>query len=273
MDLSSNFRIFYSILKRNFKIDIRYKLDSISTILRPIIGVMPLLLFSVYSTSDTSVFLLNTGTSKYIEYIALSFFFIYFITNSIISASISITQELQQGTFEHILFTTDNTLYVWICNIISNIILQFLNSVFFYIFILIIFNKNISINSYPILIITIIVSIIVSIGIGIALSGATIKTKLSKITFMSISILTLLAGSTYPITILPTWIKNIAFLNPLTYCIDLIRYSVLGTKTYFNLNYEIIIVTIYSLFLLGFSIYIYNKVIYFLKNNGDLSNY
>lgn len=273
MEISSSFKIIYSMIKKSLKINLRYKVDSISILLRPIIAILPLILYVIYSKNEDTIFFYNTGTHQYLNYLILSFFFISFVSNIMISASMLITSEMQQGTFEIVLLTSDNSLILWCGEIISNIIIQLINSVLFYSIIMIIFKQKIYINNPRIFIFSIIITGIISIGLGVLLAGITIKTKLPKMSFMISSIILFLAGSTYPVTVFPKWLTYIAFLNPVTFCIDLTRYSILGTKTYLNLNNEIIIVIIYSILFLSIGILIYNDIIVKLKKQGTLSNY
>lgn len=273
MGISSSSKVIISMIKKSFKIDLRYKSDSIAILLRPIIAILPIILYSIYSKNDYNMFFNNTGTYKYLNFLALSFFFMSFVNNVILSASLLITDELQQGTFESMMISTNNPLLLWGGEIIANILIQLIDSIFFYCIIMLIFNEKIYI-AYPVtFIFTIFITSITSIGMGILLAGITIKTKLPKMAFMVTSLLCLLSGITYPVTIFPFWLKCISFLNPITFCMDLIRYSILGTSTYLNTSLEIIVVCIYSLLFLTIGILIYNNIIVTLKRKGTLSNY
>ncbi|AZR73594.1 hypothetical protein BBF96_09450 [Anoxybacter fermentans] len=268
-----NFKAMFYMIKKDLTIKMRYKIDSLSILLRPIAGILPLLLFSSYIHVKENTFFHYTGTDKYISYIAITYFFITYITHLMVSSSILITSELQQGTFETLMLSPVNAIYLLIGDMISAMVVQIIDFFLFYFLISIIFGEGIGFYDLSSMFFIIIIASLVAFGLGILLAGITIKTKLTKITFMINSILIFLAGVSYPITVFPTWLKYVALVNPITYCVDLMRYSILGTITYMKVPLEMSIIFVYSVCLFVVAVFIYMKIIRGLKVKGTLTNY
>ncbi len=57
-----------------------------------------------------------------------------------------------------------------------------------------------------------------------------------------------LSGALFPIRALPEWLKNLTYLNPLTYGIDGLRNTILGTSE-FSLQLDLIILACFAVFM------------------------
>ncbi|MCK4259328.1 MAG: ABC transporter permease [Halanaerobiales bacterium] len=273
MGLSSNIKAMLYMIKKNYIINMRYKADSLSILFRPIVGILPILIFANYIQIQQNNFYNYTGTSKYISYLTITYFFIAFITDLMVSASVLITMEMQRGTLATLMLSPVNAIQLFFGNLIAELLVQIFDFFIFYILISLIFRESIVFQNVWLMFYVIFISSLVAFGLGILLAGVTMKTKSTNATFMINSFLIFIAGVSYPITIFPTWLKSIALLNPITYCVDLMRYSVLGTFTYLNSNVEILIASLFNITLFILGIKFYRKIVRGLKETGQLVNY
>ncbi len=84
--------------------------------------------------------------------------------------------------------------------------------------------------NYPLLLFALIVGFFSIVAIGIALAGLSLMMKRTAWTMpdATAGALYLLAGTIFPISILPGWLEKVALVMPLTYWLELIRRAVLG---------------------------------------------
>ncbi|AXV37287.1 MAG: ABC transporter permease [Methanobacteriaceae archaeon] len=68
----------------------------------------------------------------------------------------------------------------------------------------------------------------------------------------------LLSGALFPITGLPSWLQFAVYLNPLTYGVDALRYTILGTST-LPLYINVIVVFGFALLMIFISAFIFSK--------------
>lgn len=116
-------------------------------------------------------------------------------------------------------------------------------------------------------------TVFLAIGLGVLVSGITIRTKLTKVTFLLLSLMEFFAGQVYSIAVFPLPLRIIAYLNPVTYLLDLLRYGIIGSEPLMNLKIEILWSLFCTLLFAIAGILIYRKIIFKLKENGGLTNY
>ncbi|MCY3959468.1 MAG: ABC transporter permease [Chloroflexi bacterium] len=72
-------------------------------------------------------------------------------------------------------------------------------------------------------------------GLGLVARGARFPSALSALAMV-------MAGATYPIAILPWSVRWIAYVNPYTYIVDLLRSTTIGTPSLFPIEVEFLVV-------------------------------
>jgi ABC-2 type transport system permease protein len=84
--------------------------------------------------------------------------------------------------------------------------------------------------NYPLLLLALISGFVAIVALGIALAGLTLMLKRGawQMPDAMAGALYLLAGTTFPIAILPGWVEKSALLMPLTYWLELMRRALLG---------------------------------------------
>jgi len=67
-----------------------------------------------------------------------------------------------------------------------------------------------------------------------------------------------LSGAMFPVDNLPHWISFVIRINPLTYGVDLLRWDILGIKT-FTLYVDFLFLLIFAFIMLGIGVFEFNK--------------
>lgn len=67
-----------------------------------------------------------------------------------------------------------------------------------------------------------------------------------------------LSGAFFPITNLPTLMKNVTYLNPLTYGIDFVRWSLTGLHE-INLLVDVMVIFLFSIFTIVYGSYLFDR--------------
>jgi ABC-2 type transport system permease protein len=68
-----------------------------------------------------------------------------------------------------------------------------------------------------------------------------------------------LSGSLYPLDHVPTWLKIIAEVNPMSYAVDALRDTLIG-QTHFGLLKDIIVLSVTTLILFAFGVYRFRRI-------------
>jgi ABC-2 type transport system permease protein len=89
---------------------------------------------------------------------------------------------------------------------------------------------NIGQVNYPLLLFALVIAFVTSVALGIALAGLTLMLKRNawQLPDATMGALYLIAGTIFPITILPAWLEKLTLALPLVYWLELIRRALLG---------------------------------------------
>lgn len=131
--------------------------------------------------------------------------------------------------------------------------------------------------NYPLLFFSTAAGIFIITCLGILLAGITMITAHHSFTLTEgmAGLFYLACGAIYPIDILPVWLQYISKVLPLTYWLELIRRSVLGsslstTLTKYSTFELILIMAGTTLILALFSHYVYRSIEYIARKHGKI---
>jgi len=84
---------------------------------------------------------------------------------------------------------------------------------------------------------------------------------------------TLFGGVFFPITILPGWLQKVSYFLPITYSLRAMRHALLQSYPFQELGFDILILALFSVVLLPFSIYAFKVGVSRAKKDGSLTHY
>ncbi|RKZ73070.1 MAG: ABC transporter permease [Candidatus Parabeggiatoa sp. nov. 1] len=111
-----------------------------------------------------------------------------------------------------------------------------------------------------------------SFGI-LAASFVMVLKKGDPISFVLTNLSRLFGGFYYPISVLPDWLQIISFLLPVTYVLEGMRLAFLQGYSVAQLLPNIIVLGIFSVVMLPFSIWVFAKAVQRAKRDGTLTQY
>ena len=267
-----NYQIFSAVFLREYKVRKRYKLDFWALIIRPMINILPYIFFIEYMFLNDNLEN-NINISDYRMYLIVSVITINFVSNTISDSMTSIVGQIQQGSMEVMAVMPVDLKFIWGVELLFSGVLQMSIAVCLFTVLCIVEKINIIIYHPLIFLYVLFCTFCLNIGIGILLSGITLQTKMTKMAYMLISILMFTAGEIYPITVFPKFLRLIALCNPLTYLLDIVRYSILGTNTYFAVKMEMFWLLILSVVFILYSFFQCEMLLKRMKKEGNLTKY
>lgn len=166
----------------------------------------------------------------------ISFFAPGFIGMSVLFASlfsgVSIIWERELGLLKNILIAPVNRIFVALGKAMGGVTIAIIQGIM--IMILALF---IGVNYFSFIGILASIAVMFLSGIGFIGFGIALASKIEShegfqmiMSFLTMP-LVLLSGAFFPISDLPVWLKNLVYLNPLTYGIEGLRWCLLGSST------------------------------------------
>lgn len=265
MEAYININLIYEFIKKDVRTILRYPLDTLSMILRPLITIIPYILFVIAGRNDSINLVGNS-----VIYILIAYFYALNISGIIITHNHDLLNELQQGTYGILQLSPMTYLSLLYHKVVSrisvNLVIGNLGMIALIQFDFMEFN----VGSIIIFEFAYILSSVIAFCISIILSYFTIKYEEVRVTYLVNSLLLLLAGITYPIEIYPNWLEKLAMLSPITIGLKLVKDTLNNNRSLANYKQYICLLAIYLLIFVVLSKNILAFLIKSLKENGKI---
>ncbi len=222
-------RLKLKIYKINF-------VDSISIQLRPLVTLIPYILFSQYFIKHH-----QNLTS---EFIVISFLLMLFVGNIVIMASLAVYDDITHKRSLYYYFSDISLYQVILGNLLAWVIVSLIGTIAAFVTLSLFHDFQWNTEHIYFVIGLIIFEIIISINAGSMIAYFVLKFNNIRIVFYVFSILLFLSGYLYPIRIFPSPLKEIASLNPLFYPLDLMRHYLLWTPAFIDVHLEWVIIVV-----------------------------
>lgn len=262
------YKAIINIVKKEILYMIRSPKAIFFELILPIVNFIPILLtvWFLVETNGSEHLHQSIGTTyvnNYYIVVLISFVFI----NMAEASGCLLETELYLGTFEQILMTPTNA-----TTLVKGWYLFSLFKSFVYILIFIIFSiflVDITIINIPLLLILMVIMLILALALGVIVQAITMYMKQSDTIIATlVGLVPILSCISYPIDVLPYWLKIISQLLPTTYLFDLLKYSFSKSSLIFSLEKELLILIITSIIFIIFSLNFYRLLFRRVKKCG-----
>lgn len=213
----------FKLLRINF-------LDTISIQIRALVTILPYLLFVDYFKVSNEI---------NIMFIVVSFLITLYLGNNIIMISMYMLDEKKKGRTNYYKIMNISTIKIMLGNIIPWLVVSLLGIIFTYFLVSFLLNFRYTEVNIPLAILIFILVSVQSVLLGNIICYFVLKRNNIRIVFYVFSLILFFSGYLYPIAVLPIYLRFIAFLNPLYYGLDLIRYYLsINPATQINVSIE-----------------------------------
>ncbi len=246
-------RIFY-LAKASILTAKRYKIDWFGYVLMPIVSVIPVLIAVWYGNLIGSFdFSSIVGSGNFFGYYFIGLTYWNYI-ESMWSSIFALRQQMRIGQLEDVLLSPIKPWeYIFGWSFLA-LCITTVNSLPLIIIAFILNILMISLWSLVVSIIVFLMSMIASYGFAFMIFGLTLVLREGdEIVSLMGNSAPLLGGLYFPVKILPTPLLTVSYVFPFTWGLDLLRASILHTKTIIDFNVEFLVLICLSVmyFLLG----------------------
>ncbi len=260
----------YSFLYlRGFRVWVSYRTQTVLTVLG---WVLPVFTYYFVGTSLGNRLVTEIGVKDYTAFFTVGLAFQGYVSSVISTISQRLRNEQLYGTIEYYVISRTGTLGFLLYSALWGLVLNTVNAVV----ILAIgyalgADYHINILSTLLILILLLVS---TLGIGMLAGAVTMITKQGNpISLFFNTFTNLLAGTVFPINVLPIYIRYISYAIPLTWALEGLRESILEGLSISKLGNIIIILIIFDLILIPLGVLSYNYAFKKAREKGSLSEY
>jgi ABC-2 type transport system permease protein len=273
----ANLGAFWAVTRREWTIFVRYPSWVIALFIWPMIFPMAYLLtaraLSGVDGSGLAQFQLNTGVSDYIGYIAVGTT-IWMWQNIVLwEVGFALRNEQMRGTLEsNWLSPTWRFSFLMGSTIPQMISMAMFMAVAVLEFALI-FGVQFQ-GSLWLSLLVLLVSIPSIYGLGFAFASVVITAKeANAFVFLVRGLVMIFCGITYPVTLLPEWMRSVTYLLPQTYVIHAMRLAALSPATLADLLPDILPLIFFGAFWLTAGYLLFNWMERRARQTGSIGQY
>jgi ABC-2 type transport system permease protein len=262
-----------AFIKKDFIIEVSYKLNFILRIARISTTVLTFYFISSLFGKGVSVYLAEYG-GEYFPFVLIGIAFFEYLFVSLQTISQSMREQQVMGTLESIVVTPTKMSTIIIGLSIWDLIFTSLN-IFIYLLLGVIFFK-VDLSAMNLLSTFIILALTIASFLSIGIISAAfilIFKKGDPLTWFISIFFSFLGGVYFPVKILPKFLQECAYFLPITHSLNGLRLSLLKGYGFVALLPDIKVLFIYSCVFLPISVMFFKLALKKAKKDGSLVHY
>lgn len=262
-----------AFIKKDFIIERSYKISFIVSLFNSLFPVISF--YFVGKLIEGKDFqILNKYGGDYFNFVFLGIAFTRYFQISVNTFANSIKTSQMAGCFEAILSSQTPPWQIVIMSSLYSFLSSAVQLIIMFIIGIIIFDLSFPMVNVSAASISILLSLLSFISLGIIAASITVLTKQGTILTWALGALSaFLGGSVFPIEVLPSWLRVISYVIPVTYSLEALRLSILQGYTFTMLIQQFYILSLFILISFPLSLYFFQWSIEKGKREGSLSNY
>jgi len=209
----------------------------------------------------------------YTPFVVIGLAFQGYVSSVITTISGRMRSEQLMGTIEHYLMTQSGVLGMLIYSTLWGFIM---NSISMAVTLAVGYGLGVRYlaSGLPAAVIMVAELLIATVGISMVAGGIVMITKQGNpVAFFFSTVTTLIAGTVFPVSVLPTWLRYISYAVPLTPALQGLRLALLDGVGLGGVLWHVVVLLIYDLVLLPLGVAVYTYGFNRARRDGTLSEY
>ncbi len=268
-------RAILAIAKKDWLHFLRYPLEGMFRIIEPVMWLTPIyFLGQSFATSNGATgFAAYVGTVDYMSFVLIGGIISSYVSAVFWGMGFSLKHEMDTGVLESNWMAPVPRPLFLMGQTVASLSITSLNSVVVLFLAWRIFGFHITGHLLPALL-AVVPMLVALYGFGFAFAGLVLllkdaNTMVDVANFMVIG----LAGSQFPVQVLPRFLLPVALALPLTYGYDAVRGYLLNTRTLIPIHYEIVILLVFMVFMTIVGSAFFRRIERHVKMRGTLGTH
>ena len=258
----SNVRAMTAIARKDFIQYTRYPMNAVFNVLQPLIWLTPVYFQGQTFASDAGNigFAGYSGTTDYMSFILIGTVLMNFVTTVFWGMGYSLKTEMDAGVLESNWVAPVSRPVFLVGRTLANIVITTGMSVVMLILGAWLFGFSVSGNVLAAIGVAI-PMLIALYGFGFAFAAIVLLMRDAN-TMVDVSnfLVSLLSGSQFPVTVLPTLVLLVSLALPLTYGFDAVRGLLLGTDTLLPIPTEVVLMVVFMVVMVWLGLVVFRRV-------------
>jgi ABC-2 type transport system permease protein len=255
----------------------RYPGQLVLEIIIPIVfASMPMLLGRAQAGDDAGAnFALNTGTTNYVAFLLIGSNVFTLVSNAFWHIANWLRFEQETGTLEGLYLTPTSSRVLVSGVAVYSVIRGLISSILAFLIGCLVYGVNPFQGDVPLALLFILTGLIPLYGIAMLFGALVLKVKESNALIQLMQwVVSFLMGIFFPITVMPAWLKVIAWMFPPTWMTNGVRSALLGVGFFFGKWYfDWAMLWVFILFIPMFSIWVFQRVERGIQRNEGVGQF
>jgi ABC-2 type transport system permease protein len=258
-----------AVLRRDFQLFLSYRLRFVSQVVSTLFGVA---LF--YYVSRLVVSRTFPSHDAYFAYVVVGLATMELLTSSVRTVPINLRSELVSGTFERMVVSPFGPVGGIVALSLFPMIVAMVTATIIFVEAAAVFGLPVHWPTVPLVLPVILLGMLAFLPLTLLVAAAVMIVKQAgNIATFLISGLALASGSFFPVSILPTWIRWISDVQPLTPALELARHELVGGVISGSAWLPTAKLAAFAIVLMPLSILAISSAIRFCRARGTLIEY
>ena len=249
-----------AFIKKDMRIAASYRLQFIFQFLQVFFSVTVIYFIGEMISSSGGSSQIKGYNSDYFSFALVGLAVNSYLRTGLVTITNDIRQTMNQGTLEAMCATPISYMWLLLCSSLWQFIFETVRVTFYFVMAFMIFGMRLENANLSGAVVVLVLTAPVFLMLGIISCSILIVVKRGDpINWVFSSLGALLAGTMFPITVFPSWIRTIAYCLPLTHSLEGVRLCLLKGSDLTEVSTNVLSLLFFNILLLPTTIWI-NKV-------------
>ena len=263
-----------AFIKKDIKISISYRLQFVFQFLQIFFSVAVIYFIGKMLSIAGETSILKEYDTDYFSFALVGLAINSYLRAGLVTITNDIRQTMDQGTLEAMCAAPINYTWLVLCSSLWQFVFETVRVVFYFVIAMSVFGMRLPRANWPGVIFSLALTAPVFLMLGTISSSILIVVKRGDpINWVFSSLCSLLAGTMFPISVLPSWLQIVALYLPLTHSLEAARRCLLSGAGLKQISGNMCALLGFVIVLIPVTIFVNSKCMKFAKKRGAFSTH
>lgn len=263
-----------AFIKKDMKISVSYKLQFVFQFLQIFFGITVIYFIAkMLAQSDKTSALVQYG-SDYFSFALVGLAINSYLRAGLVTITNDIRQTMNQGTLEAMCEAPVNYTWLILCSSLWQFVFETIRVACYFAVAIFIFGMRLDNANWPVAFLTLALTAPIFLMLGATSCSILVVVKRGDpINWVFSSLGAILAGTMFPVSVLPAWLQNLSLCLPLTHSLEAMRLTLLTGATFNQVAVNILALFFFIVLLVPLTIFINSLCMRAAKKKGAFSTF
>ena len=263
-----------AFIKKDMKISVSYKLQFVFQFLQVFFGISVIYFIGKMLGQSGNASVLRQYGGDYFSFALIGLAINSYLRAGLVTMTNDIRQTMNQGTLEAMCATPTNYSWLILCSSLWQFVFETIRVVCYFAVAILIFGMRIDNANWPAALLSMALTAPIFLMLGmISCSILVVVKKGDPVNWVFSSLGAILAGTMFPISVLPEWMQKVSYCLPLTHSLQAARRSLLVGAGMEQISANILALLIFIIILIPVTIAVNNVCMKNAKKKGAFSTH